>query len=94
MLRPFRQKGSPFDPEIARLLAELKNQEPNSEKYGTTLDRLTKVHKMKADECRDRVRLDTLVTSGASLIGILLILNHEQLHPITSKAFGIMPRPK
>lgn len=94
MFRLFPLNASPFDPEIARLLAVLKDEEPNSEKYGAALDKLTKVHKMKADEGRDRVRLDTLISASASLIGIILILHHEQVGVITSKAVAFVPKAK
>jgi hypothetical protein len=94
MFRPFRSNASPFDREIERLLTEMHDQETTSEKYAAALDKLAKVHKMKADDSRDRVRMDTYVTAGASLIGIVLILHYEQLHPITTKALPFVPKAK
>lgn len=94
MFRPFWQNQSPFDSEITRLLKVMSDEDPTSEKYSAALDKLTKVHKMKAEECRDRVRLDTFVSAGASLIGVALILHHEKLGVVTSKAMAILPKAK
>jgi hypothetical protein len=82
------------DDEIARIVVVLQDLEPNSDEYGATLDKLTKLQKIRQEEKPDRASTDTLVTVAANLVGIALIIRHENVNVITSKAMSFIIKPK
>jgi hypothetical protein len=80
-----------LDTEIQAALAELALvTDKSSEKYGTLLDRISKLHKLKAEESPKSVSPDTALIVGANLFGIIWTTQHERLHVIPSKAFGLI----
>jgi hypothetical protein len=40
------------------------------------------------------VSKDTLATVGANLIGILMVIKHEHVNVITSRAMNLLMRPR
>jgi hypothetical protein len=55
--------------------------------YPTMTDQLTKLYKIKETEKSSRrVDANTLAIIGGNLAGILLVINAERLHVITTKA--------
>lgn len=86
----------PSGVEIAfdRALTELGNRSVVDEEYELILNRIAKLHKMKEDEKPSQVSKDTLAMIGANLAGILLIIVHERVHVITSKALGFVAKPR
>jgi hypothetical protein len=69
-----------------RALKKLDHLEVTSKEYGEVLDRVSKLHKMKEEEKPSSVSKDTLIKAGANLLGILMIIHHEQVNFIGSKA--------
>ena len=47
-------------------------------------------HEIEMSQLKERVSVNTWVTVGANLAGILLILNYEHLHVAGSKALGLL----
>jgi hypothetical protein len=72
----------------------MKNLDETSEEYVKILDQLVRLHEMKQAEKPRQVSPDTLVLAGANLIGILLIINHERLHPLTTRAMNMAVTPR
>lgn len=81
---------------IETLLLEMSLTESTSDEFGKLLDRLEKLHKMKAVEkdSRNRVSPDAILTVGANLAGIILILGFERAHIVTSKALSFVLKTK
>lgn len=81
---------------IETLLLEMSLTESTSDEFGKLLDRLEKLHKMKAVEkdSRNRVSPDAILTVGANLAGIVLILGFERAHIVTSKALSFVLKTK
>lgn len=77
---------------VDRALVELVKHPVTSKEYTETLDKLSKLHKMKEEETPSSVSPDTLLTVAANLIGIAIIVRHEHLNVITSKALGFVKR--
>lgn len=75
---------------IDKVLLEMDNTEPFSDKYVTMVDQLEKLYKIKASEKPDTVSKETLITVGGNLAGIIAILGFERAHIITSKALGFV----
>lgn len=82
------------DGEIARVVKALEDKEVSDEKYDTLLNRLQKLHGMRQDEKPDTVSSDTIALIAANILGILLIIRHEHVNVISTKAFSMLPRPR
>jgi len=82
--------------ELARTLLMLEKQEIGSEEYAKTLALVERLHKMISVKMPNdrRVSPDTMVSVVANLLGIILILRHEDVNVITSKATAFIPRLK
>lgn len=78
---------------IDRKLLDVIEKEPESKEFADATDQIVKLHKLKSTEDQ-RVTPDVLVSAAASIFGILLIINHEHVGPITTKALGFVPKPK
>lgn len=74
---------------IEALLRELAGHEGSSEEYARIVERLTELHKLQ-EPTAPPLSKDVIVNAAASLGGILLILNHERAHVVTSKALGFV----
>ena len=76
--------------EIIKALAELRNHAASSEEYGTVVDRIAKLHKLKTEDSPKPVDPNTVILAGTNLLGIALILRHEYLNVLTSKALSFV----
>jgi|KBSMisStaDraftv2_1062788.scaffolds.fasta_scaffold29989_5 hypothetical protein len=85
---------TPLEDAVNRALLDLKNHAVGSEEYQKSLDALTKLHKMKKEESPSSVSRDTLVVVAANLVGLAMVIKHERFNTITSRAFGMLLRPK
>lgn len=75
--------------EIGRLVEPTTSQE--FAKQLTVVEKLMKIRKDHQVE-PDRISKETMALIGANLLGILLIIRHENVNVITSKALGMLPR--
>lgn len=83
---------TPLEFAVNRAIRSLSMYETDSEEYRKALDALVQLHKMKEDERPKPVSRDTLVTVGANILGILMIIRHEHVNVVTSRAIGMLPR--
>lgn len=83
-----------LETQIERTLHKLNELEVGSEEYVKTLDLLSRLYKMKAEEKPDRVSKDTMAIVVANILGILIIVRHEHLNVITSRAMNMVMKPK
>jgi hypothetical protein len=88
-----------FDPEptgiekaIDALLSELESESAVTEDYAKMVNQLSKLHEMKTKESPRRPSPDALVSAAASIFGILLIVNYERIHVVTTRALGLIPK--
>lgn len=87
------KKAEPTDLEIeiARLLKKLNDLPPNSDDYDKVSDQYVKLTKLHSETTsKKRVSPDTLASAATNIAGILLILNYEHAHVMTSKAVGFV----
>lgn len=88
---PFtKTEPNALENEIERLLEVLNNEEPNTEKYDKVADQLVKLYKLKEVDSKKRVSPDALAAAATNIAGILLVINFERVHVITTKAFGMI----
>lgn len=71
-------------------MSELDNDSPAFDEAVAKLERL---YKLKNSERSSRVSPDTWVTASVSLATVLLIINHERLNVISTKALGFVRKP-
>ena len=84
---------TPLDEEITRLTRYLAESSPADENYATAVDQLTKLQKIQ-NESSDRISKDTLALIAANLTGIVMIIKHEQVNVIATKAMSLVLKPK
>jgi hypothetical protein len=76
-----------YEYELQRLLLRLENLEPGSDEYKAVLNAIDILAKSND---KKKISPDTLVMGAIQILGILLVLNYEQAHVVTSKAFGMI----
>jgi hypothetical protein len=87
------QEPSQLDAAITKAFDALDEETVGSDDYVKVAQQLTTLHKMK-DENPNRISKDTLVLVGANLLGILLIIRHEHVNVITTRAMNLVPKLK
>ena len=80
--------------ELNRALTRLRAEMPNSEDYEKMLKLVERLHDMMDEETPEVVSKNTLLTVSGNLLGIILILKHERLNVITSKALSFVIRTR
>lgn len=90
----FEREQSPLEHAIDLAIRDLNRHVIGSEDYVRTLDALVKLHKMKSEERSSVVSKDTLLIVGGNLLGIFMILKHEHVNVITSRAVGLLLKPR
>ena len=84
-----------LDAEIQAALGELENLEKTSEEYGTIVERVSKLHKLKAEEKPKPISPDTLLVVAANIFGILWLARYERENVIKSRtALGFVMKPR
>jgi len=97
-----------LDAEILSALSKLENLEPKSEEYGTIVDHIAQLHKLKTEETGTTIKIhemetknrfkqispDTVLIVAANIFGILWVTRYEKTDVINTKAlgFGLKPR--
>lgn len=89
-----KKEQSFIDAAIERAFAKLSEYDVTSTEYSKTLDGITKLHKMKEEERPSELSRDTMLLVAANLVGILLIIRHEHVNVISSKAMNTLMRPR
>jgi hypothetical protein len=73
--------------EKEHILDCLSNLDPTSEQYGIAVRNLEILAKSTPNKWPS---MDTVIVAGTTVLEILLVLNHEHLNVITTKAFGLI----
>ena len=79
---------------INDILVQMEGFEADSKEYERMVHNLDVLTKAKAAEAPEKLSINTILTVSANILGILLILNHEQLNVISTKAFNFIPKAK
>ena len=90
------QTETKLDAEILSLLAKLKETTKDSDEYGTLVDRIAKLHKLKTEERpKPFISPDTALVVAANIFGILWLARFEKTEVIKApKAFGFIMKPR
>jgi len=82
-----------LETELEHCLKSLRAQVIGSEEHKQIMDAAVTLHDMM-DEDPSGVSKDTVVLVAGNLLGILLIIKHEHVNVLTSKALGLVLRPR
>jgi hypothetical protein len=93
-MKLFAHDESEYDKQLRRVLRELETTEPNSEEYERLLERLNRLQKMRAEDRPERLSPNTAALVATNILGIVMIVRHEQFNVIVTKALGFVIRPK
>ena len=89
------QTETMLDAEIQAALEELANQDKTSEAYGALVDRISKLHKLKAEERPKRISPDTALVVAANVFGILWLARFERENVIKApNAMRLIMKPR
>lgn len=82
-----------LESEIESVLRHLSVTAVDAAEYPKVLNHLERLYEMKGVK-PDRVKKDTMALIAGNLAGIMLILKHERMDIITSKALSFVLRAK
>jgi hypothetical protein len=85
-----KDKQTKLEKEIERVVESLKELSPNSAEYAEASKNLKTLHEAKSLNKLNFISKDTLVTAGVSLLSVLIIVGHESVSSITSKAVNFV----
>lgn len=89
-----KKKPTALDIEIEKLLAEMHLIATSHPTYAPKLEKLERLYKLKGTKPREPINPNTVLGAGTQLAGIAMIIRHEQLNVITTKALGFIPKLK
>lgn len=81
-----------LDAEIANLTAKLGTLNVLSEDYAKIVDMISKLSKARAEKNERAISSDAILTVGANILGLLIVLNYEKLNVISTKALTMVLR--
>lgn len=70
--------------------AELLNHKPDSDEYKKIVDQLERLNKVSTSNSGEKVNANGIIAVLGNLVGIGMIIKHEQVAVITSKALGFV----
>lgn len=83
-----------YDRQIRRTLNEMETYNPQTDEYGYLLERVQKLSKMREEFRPDRIDPNTVLTIAANIVGIVVIVRHEEFNVVASKALGFVIKPR
>lgn len=86
------QTEAQLDAEIISALKELESHKKTSEEYGTIVDHIAKLYKLKTEGRSKPISMDTVLLVAANIFGILRLTRYERENVINSKATGFVQK--
>lgn len=85
-----------LDKTIRKAYTKLSEHDVMSDEYNKVLDRVIQLEKLKDAQTKRSMQIspDAMVVALTNLVGIAMILRHENLNVITSKATGFVQKLK
>jgi hypothetical protein len=89
-----RQESTILDVVLDKAIYDLNNHAIGSPEYAKTLNAVATLHQIKEEGKPKSMSKDTILVVAGNILGILMIIHHEQLHPITSRALNLLLKPR
>ena len=88
----FKNEKTMLEKEIDDVLLAMRHMAKDTDEYEMAIDHLERLYKMNSKDNDDKVSPDTMAVVVGNLVGILLILKHEEVNVVTSKALNFVIR--
>lgn len=88
-----RKAVSPLQTAIDNAVLELANHKITSDEYATIVNHLYKMQEMEKKTSR-QLDPNTMLTVAANIAGIVMIIHHEHVNVITTKALGFIGKTR
>lgn len=85
-----KKSVSPLQTAIDKAISELDNHSITSDEYATIVNHLHKMQEIENKKSSRSLDPTAVATIAANLAGILMIIHHENVNVITSKALGFV----
>lgn len=76
--------------EIERVLSYMKQFDPDTQEYQDSVQALRILYDVRSRPRAFIIDPNTLATGLFGILNVLLIMNHERLHVISTRAFGVV----
>lgn len=86
------KKEDKLQNRIDELLDEMEMTPGDSPEFDRLSTQVTKLYEAQATTKGNAISKEAIAGIIGNLAGILIIVNHEQAHVITSKAFGLLSK--
>lgn len=86
------KKEDKLQNRIDELLDEMEMTPGDSPEFDRLSTQVTKLYEAQAKTKGNAISKEAIAGIIGNLAGILIIVNHEQAHVITSKAFGLLSK--
>lgn len=83
-----------LEDQLVDLHERLDQEEVGTEEHDRLMTALERLYKIKKDQTLDRVDANTKAVIIGNLAGIALIMSHERMHVISTKALGFVLKAK
>lgn len=87
-----QKKQKTINDEIQHVLLNLEGMAVHSQEYGEAVKNLKELCEARSKKTSYIVEPEVLVIALTNILGIVIVLNFEQLHVVASKAFGLVRR--
>jgi hypothetical protein len=87
-----KEKKQKIEDEIQHLLKEMEKIPTDSEEYVSMSNSLKTLCEARSFKTKSDVSSETWLQIGTYILGTLLVLHHEEVNVISSKAFGNIPK--
>jgi hypothetical protein len=64
--------------------------EPDSDQYVKAVANLEVLYTSRSYKAKNDISMETVVAAATNIVGILLVLNYEHIHVVTSKAISFV----
>lgn len=81
-----------FDGEIERVIVHLRDLDPSSDGYKKASEALKNLSEARSKRAASLIDSNGAFGLLSNILGIVLILNYEQLHTVTSRAFQLVKK--
>lgn len=76
--------------EIDRIVKELEGMKPETQEYEAKVKAVDVLCRARSYQPARVINMDTVIAASVNIVGILLILNYENLHVVSSKALSFV----
>lgn len=83
-----------LDEELERVVTVMKDLDPSEDRYGVMVANLIKLSQARTETFKREIDVNVVIGAVTNIVSILVILNYEQLHVVSSKAIGLLVKPR